>query len=45
MRLVGCLLIAGLVLPAPFYALGPLLAIVYAAWLAAQFRRAVSGDR
>ena len=36
---VGVLLIASLVLPEPFYALGPLLAIVYAAWLAVQFRR------
>lgn len=35
----GSLLLASLVLPAPFYALGPLLTIVYAAWLAVQFRR------
>lgn len=35
----GILLLASLVLPTPFYALGPLLTIVYAAWLAVQFRR------
>ena len=35
----GSLLLASLVLPAPFYALGPLLTIVYAVWLAVQFRR------
>lgn len=34
----GLLLLASLVLPAPFYALGPLLTIVYAIWLAGQFR-------
>lgn len=35
----GILLFASLVLPAPFYALGPLLTIIYAAWLSMQFRR------
>lgn len=37
----GILLLASLVLPAPFYALGPLLTIIYAVWLAVQFRRMV----
>ena len=36
---VGALLIAALILPAPFDSLGPLLAIVYAGWLAWQFWR------
>lgn len=35
----GLLLLASLVLPAPFYALGPLLTIIYAVWLAVEFSR------
>lgn len=35
----GMLLLASLVLPAPFYAIGPLLTIAYAAWLSVQFWR------
>jgi hypothetical protein len=35
----GIFLIASLVLPAPFYALGPLLTVAYAGWLAVQFAR------
>ena len=38
--LVGVLLIAALILPAPLDSIGPLLAIVYAGWLAWQFWRA-----
>lgn len=38
--LVGILLIAALVLPAPLDSIGPLLAIFYACWLAWQFKRA-----
>ena len=37
---VGVLLIAALILPAPLDSIGPLLAIVYAGWLAWQFWRA-----
>lgn len=37
---VGALLIAALILPAPLDSIGPLLAIVYAGWLAWQFWRA-----
>ena len=37
---VGVLLIAGLILPTPLNSIGPLLAIVYAVWLALQFWQA-----